>query len=77
MGIKKINEFFKEKVEKSTFGVFAYIGEKFGLQSSKLRLYFIYATFITLGSPLIFYFFALFWLNLKKYLRKTYTMIFE
>lgn len=77
MNLVKVNEFFKEKIEKSTFGVFAYLGEKFGIQSSKLRLYFIYTTFLTLGSPLIFYFFALFWINLKKYVRKTYTLIFE
>ncbi|MGE5355950.1 MAG: PspC family transcriptional regulator [Deltaproteobacteria bacterium] len=77
MRLSGLNNFLKSKVEKSTFGVFAYLGEKFGIQSSKLRIYFIYTTFITLGSPLVFYFFVLFWINLKKYLRKTYTMIFE
>lgn len=75
--IKQFNFFFKEQIEKSTFGVFAYLGERFGFQSNKLRLYFIYISFITLGSPIVFYFIALFWINIKKQLRKTYTLIFE
>ena len=73
----RLNEILKASLEKSVFGVFAYIGEKMGIQSSKLRLHFIYASFITLGSPLIFYFILLFWLNIRKYIRKTYTVIFE
>ncbi len=72
-----MNEWIKNRAERSTFGVFAYLGEKFGIQSSKMRLYFIYTSFLTLGSPIIFYFIALFWLNLKKYLRKTYILIFD
>lgn len=67
----------KNRAERSTFGVFAYLGERFGIQSSKMRLYFIYITFLTLGSPIVFYFIALFWLNVKKYLRKTYVLIFD
>jgi len=73
----RLNDILKASLEKSVFGVFAYIGEKMGIQSSKLRLHFIYASFITLGSPLIIYFILLFWLNIRKYLRKTYTLIFE
>ncbi len=72
-----LKNWLKNKTERSTFGVFAYLGEKFGIQSSKMRLYFIYVSFLTLGSPLIFYLIALFWLNLKKYIRKTYTLIFD
>lgn len=72
-----MNGWLKDRAEKSTFGVFTYLGDKFGIQSSKMRLYFIYVSFVTLGSPLIFYFIALFWINLKKYLRKTYILIFD
>lgn len=72
-----MNEWLKDRAERSTFGVFTYLGEKFGVQSSKMRLYFIYVSFATLGSPIIFYFIALFWINVKKYLRKTYILIFD
>ena len=72
-----MNEWLKDRAERSTFGVFTYLGDKFGIQSSKMRLYFIYVSFATLGSPLIFYFIALFWINVKKYLRKTYILIFD
>jgi len=72
-----MNNWIINRAERSTFGVFAYLGEKFGIQSSKMRLYFIYISFLTLGSPLVFYFFALFWLNVKRYLRKTYVLIFD
>ena len=72
-----LKNWIKDKTERSTFGVFAYLGEKFGIQSSKMRLYFIYISFLTLGSPIVFYLIALFWLNLKKYIRKTYTLIFD
>jgi len=72
-----MKNWLKNRAERSTFGVFAYLGEKFGIQSSKMRIYFIYVTFLTLGSPIVFYFIAVFWLNVKKYLRKTYILIFD
>jgi len=62
----KIKYFF----EKHAFGVCSYLGEKFGISSSTIRLYFIYTSFITFGSPIIVYFSLAFWLNLKKYLNK-------
>jgi len=70
---ERIKMFF----ERSFFGVFAYIGERFGLPVGKLRLYFIYVSFFTLGSPVLFYFIAAFWINLRKYARKAYTGVFD
>ena len=61
----------KASVERSVFGVCSYIGERIGLSTYRVRLYFIYASFIALGSPLIVYLFVAFWVNLKKYLRKS------
>ncbi len=63
--MEKIKYFF----EKHAFGVCTYIGEKFGISVSRIRLYFIYTSFITMGSPVIIYLIAAFWINLKKYLR--------
>lgn len=59
---------FKFLIEEKVFGVCSYLGEKLGIPSSVIRLYFIYITFITVLSPLILYLFLAFWINLKKYL---------
>lgn len=59
----------KNLLERSAFGVCSYIGEKIGITSATVRLYFIYLSFATLGSPIILYLFAAFWLNIKRYLK--------
>ncbi len=56
-------------VEYNLFGVCSYLGEKFNIASSKIRLYFIYLSFLTFGSPVIFYFFLVFWMNLRRYMQ--------
>lgn len=59
---------FRSFIENNAFGVCSYIGEKLGIATSKIRLYFIYASFITFGSPLIIYFVVAFWMNVKRYI---------
>jgi phage shock protein PspC (stress-responsive transcriptional regulator) len=49
--IKKIIEFF----EKQAYGVCAWWGDKLGIRAHRIRLSFIYLSFITFGSPLIVY----------------------
>lgn len=63
-------ERIKEAIEQHSFGVCSYIAEKIGVRSSRVRLYFIYASFATFGSPVILYLAGVFWLNIKKYLRR-------
>ena len=72
-----MDERLKLYVERSFFGVFTYLGERFNLPTGKLRLYFIYVSFFTLGSPVLFYFIAAFWLNVRRYSRKAYTLVFD
>lgn len=57
--IDKILSFF----EKQAFGVCDYLGEKFGMKSSRIRIYFIYFSFITFGSSLLIYLIIAFWLE--------------
>jgi hypothetical protein len=38
------------------------------IASSKIRLWFIYISFLTLGSPIIVYMILAFWMNLKRYI---------
>jgi len=68
---------FKDLMEKSAFGVCNYLGRKMGIASSRVRLYFIYTSFISMGSPIIIYLFFAFWLNVKKYIKKGKNMIWE
>ncbi|MEO5905631.1 MAG: PspC domain-containing protein [Saprospiraceae bacterium] len=54
-------------LEKSAFGVCQQLGEWMRIRPAKIRLYFIYASFITFGSPFILYLVMAFWLNIKRY----------
>jgi phage shock protein C len=62
-------EQWKHIFESGVFGVCTYLGEKMGLASSKIRLFFVYATFLTLGSPVIIYMSMAFILKLRNYMR--------
>ncbi len=55
-------------IEWHVFGVCTALGEKMGIATSTIRKYFIYISFITMGSPLIIYLFVAFWMNVKNYI---------
>jgi phage shock protein PspC (stress-responsive transcriptional regulator) len=62
----KIQHFF----EGYAFGVCTRLGEKLGMATSSIRLFFIYASFLTFGSPLLVYLAMAFVMNMRKHLRK-------
>lgn len=57
----------KSFIEYQAFGVCSAIGEKIGVATSRIRMWFIYISFLTLGSPVIVYMVLAFWMNLKRY----------
>ena len=59
----------KHFVEWHVFGVCTTLGERMGIASSIIRKYFIYISFLTIGSPVIVYFFVAFWMSIKRYIR--------
>jgi phage shock protein PspC (stress-responsive transcriptional regulator) len=59
---------FRNFIEWHVFGVCTAIGEKFGIATSTIRKYFIYISFLTMGSPVVVYFFVAFWMNIKRYI---------
>ena len=59
---------WKSAIEWRAFGVCAAIGERMGIASSRIRMWFIYISFMTLGSPLIVYMVLAFWMNMKRYM---------
>ncbi|PCH66904.1 MAG: PspC family transcriptional regulator [Bacteroidetes bacterium] len=68
---------FKRCLEIQIFGVCHYLGEKFGISTARIRLFFIYITFIAAGSPLIIYFALAFLLDLKNYFKRKSTRIWD
>ncbi|MEQ1585994.1 MAG: PspC family transcriptional regulator [Cyclobacteriaceae bacterium] len=68
--IKEIQLFF----ENHAFGVCTALGEKMGIATSSIRLFFIYASFLTFGSPIIIYMSLAFILNMRRHLRRRSTI---
>jgi phage shock protein PspC (stress-responsive transcriptional regulator) len=58
----------REFLELHAFGVCTAIGHRLGIASTKIRMWFIYISFLTLGSPIIIYMILAFWMNIKTYI---------
>jgi phage shock protein PspC (stress-responsive transcriptional regulator) len=71
--IQRILEYF----EKRSFGVSTYLGERFDMSISKIRLFFIYSSFLAVGTPLIFYFLEAFVLGIRNYMKRIRTRIWD
>ena len=68
--VKRIQVFF----EQHAFGVCTRLGEKMGIATSAIRLFFIYASFLTFGSPVIVYLALAFVMNMRRHLRRRRTL---
>lgn len=55
--------------EHQAFGVCEWWGNKLGINTTKIRMYFIYLSFFTFGSPIIVYFIMAFMLEHKQYFK--------
>ena len=62
--IRKLRDF----LELHAFGVCSAIGERLGIASAKIRMWFIYISFLTLGSPVVLYFVLAFVRSIKHYI---------
>lgn len=60
----------RNKVERVAFGVCAWLADRMGIQRRRVRMYFIYLSCLSLGSSVLFYLFAAFWLNVRDYMRE-------
>ncbi|MFK8161215.1 MAG: PspC family transcriptional regulator [Lewinella sp.] len=63
-------DIFRKKLERSAFGVCGWMADRMGIQRSRVRMYFIYLSCLSLGSSLLFYFFVAFWLNVRAYMKE-------
>ncbi|WP_421986584.1 PspC domain-containing protein [Roseivirga sp.] len=64
--MERIQQFF----ENQAFGVCTKLGEKLNFSTSSIRLFFIYASFLTFGSPVIIYLSLAWVINFRKHLRR-------
>lgn len=69
--VQRIITFF----ERYSFGVCTYLGERFHISISKIRLFFIYSSFLAVGFPLIVYLFAGIVLDFRNYIKRARTRV--
>ncbi|QJD94509.1 PspC family transcriptional regulator [Mucilaginibacter robiniae] len=62
-------------LERYSFGVCTYLGERLDISIAKIRLFFIYSSFLAVGFPLIFYFCAGIVLDIRNYVKRMRTSI--
>jgi phage shock protein PspC (stress-responsive transcriptional regulator) len=67
----------KDYFEKYAFGVCTWLGGLLRMPTSVIRLFFIYASFLTVGSPLIIYMTLAFWLKMKNYVMNRRTSVWD
>jgi len=62
--MQKLRDF----LELHAFGVCSAIGERLGIASTRIRMWFIYISFLTFGSPVILYMVLAFIRSIKHYI---------
>ncbi len=60
---------FKNFIEWQAFGVLTSIGDKIGIATSRIRMWFMYISLLTLGSPIVIYMVLAFIMNMKRYIQ--------
>lgn len=70
-------ESFKFSIEQNVFGVCERIGERLHMPAKNIRLFFIYASCLTIGSPIIVYMILAFWMKMKDYVRNRRTAVWD
>lgn len=71
--VETIKNFF----ERQAFGVCTAIGAKLQMPTSVIRLFFIYTSFLTIGSPIIIYMILAFWIKMKDYVKNRRTSVWD
>ncbi|TCK85215.1 PspC domain-containing protein [Albibacterium bauzanense] len=64
-------------LEQRSFGVCTYLGERFGVSVARIRLFFIYSSFLAVGFPVIFYLLAGIVLDVRNYVKRTHNSLFD
>ncbi|MBC7617145.1 MAG: PspC family transcriptional regulator [Pedobacter sp.] len=70
---QKVVTFF----EKQSFGVSTYLANKLNMSTAKVRLFFIYASFLAVGFPILFYLLAAVVLDIRNYMKKVRLKVWD
>ena len=73
----KLIDQIKDHFETKTFGVCEWWGTKFNVNTNSIRVYFIYLSFLTLGSPLVIYLIMAFVLKNKNWFKPKRATVWE
>lgn len=60
----------KTFIELRFFGVCTYLGDKLGIPSATIRMFFIYSSFLAFGSPVLIYLALAFLIRVRNVFRK-------
>ncbi len=63
--MNQLIEIIKTWFERQAFGVCEWWGDRLKIRSTNIRLFFIYTSFLTVGSPIIIYMVMAFWKKMR------------
>lgn len=63
--------------EQQSFGVSTYFANKLHMSTAKVRLFFIYSSFLAVGFPILFYFLAAILLDIRHYMKKSRLKVWD
>ncbi len=63
--------------EKQSFGVSTYLANKLNMSTAKVRLFFIYSSFLAVGFPILFYLLAAVVLDIRNYVKKVRLRVWD
>lgn len=63
--------------EKQSFGVSTYLANKLNMSTSKVRLFFIYSSFLAVGFPILFYLLAAVVLDIRNYMKRVRLKVWD
>jgi len=72
-----VRPWIRNKLDRQAFGVCSKIAELLNMKASSVRLFFIYSSFLTLGSPLLVYLIMVFVLRLKDLVNSKRSSVFD
>ena len=70
---QRIFTFFEQR----SFGVSAYLANKLDMSTAKVRLFFIYSSFLAVGFPILFYILAAIVLDIRTYMKRVRLRVWE
>lgn len=70
-------ERIRASFEKRGFEVCSRLGDRMGIKASSIRLFFVYTSFLALGSPIIIYMAMAFVLKIKDHMSSRRTSVFD